>query len=52
MLSPILRTLILPIMSILTRPTPCYEENISMASGKLQQTEITIEINSNLRYAI
>jgi hypothetical protein len=30
----------------------CYEENLSMARGKPQQTEMTAEINSNLRYAI
>jgi hypothetical protein len=30
----------------------CYEENHSMAWGKPQQTEMTAEINSNLKYAI
>ena len=29
----------------------CYKENHSMAWGKPQQTEITVEINSNLNYA-
>jgi hypothetical protein len=30
----------------------CYEENLSMARGKPQQTEMTAEINSILKYVI
>jgi hypothetical protein len=30
----------------------CYEENLSMAWGKPQQMKMTVEINSNLKYAI
>jgi hypothetical protein len=30
----------------------CYKENISMAWGKPQQTEMTTEINSNIKYSI
>jgi len=30
----------------------CYEENISMARGKTQHTEIPVEINSNINYDI
>jgi len=30
----------------------CYEENLFMAWGKPQQTQMTAEINSNPRYAI
>jgi hypothetical protein len=32
--------------------TQCYEENLSMARGKPQQTEMNAKINSNIRYAI
>jgi hypothetical protein len=35
-----------------TQTSECYEENLSMARGKPQQTEMTAEINSNLKYAI
>ena len=30
----------------------CYEENISMARGKPKQTEMSAEINSNIKYVI
>jgi hypothetical protein len=30
----------------------CYEENIFLARGKPQQMKMTVEINSNLKYAI
>ena len=30
----------------------CYEEKLSMARGKPKKTEMTTEINSNLKYAI
>jgi len=30
----------------------CYEENLSMDRGKPQQTEMTVEINSILKYFI
>jgi hypothetical protein len=32
--------------------TNCYEENISIARGKPQQTDMVVEINYNLKYTI
>jgi hypothetical protein len=39
-------------LSLKDNTNPCYEENLSMARGKPQQTEMTAEINSILKYAI